>query len=146
MTTRRRQLLWRRLLVGVSTIVVYAIVAPPWPPSFPSPGWPAIGDDQYSAQQAAIVPAMNLFTIATLGLAVVAPVTSRMVRAALGLAAAVLAAVAGPLLALIEAGTDLAFLTPGIITLALAGAAIGLTGMWVAERLALPDRRPVTPR
>jgi hypothetical protein len=143
---RIRQALWRRVLVGVSAIAAYAVAAYASAVLIPEAGWPAIGDGRYSAQAATIVPAMNVIAVAALGLAIAAPVAPRGLQAACGLLAGVVAAAAGPLLAFVETGADVANLTPGVAALAVAGAAIGLTCGWAAERVARPAVGPVPPR
>jgi hypothetical protein len=143
---RIRQALWRRILLGASAAAVYAVAAYASAVFIPASGWPAIGDGRYSAQAATMVPAMNVIAVAALGLAIVAPVAPRWLQIACGLLAAVVAAAAGPLLAFVETGADVAILTPGVGVLAVAGAAIVLTCGWAAERTVRPAVEPEPPR
>lgn len=138
MRTRLRAGLGRRLLLGLAAAAVYAIAALALAALVPETGWPPIGDGRYSAAQAAIVPALNLFGLAVLLLAVAAPAIPRAAQIALALAAAVVAAAAGPLLALTETGTASAILTAGTIGLALSGAAVGTAWIWTAGHWASP--------
>ncbi|GAB3165790.1 hypothetical protein GCM10027059_23830 [Myceligenerans halotolerans] len=137
--------LWRRVLLGAGAIALYSIAAAALATLAPGAAWPAVGDSQYSSQQATIVPAMNVFALATLLLAVVTPMTTRAVQAVGGLVAAILAAVTGPLLAVVETRADISLLTPAAIALALTGTAISLARTWATERWAPSTREPATP-
>ncbi|WP_205325344.1 hypothetical protein [Glycomyces sp. YM15] len=127
---------WRRILLGAIAIVGYGIVAATGAFLIPERAWPAIGDDQYSSAQATIVPALNVFALAMLCFAIAAPLVPRAIQVAFNLAAAVVAAVAGPLLArFADARTGIDLLTPGTAALLATGILVGLTLIWATDRL-----------
>jgi hypothetical protein len=128
---------WRRLLVAVGAIVVYAVVALALAALVPDGLWPAIGDDEYSPGQAAVVPALNLFPVGAIALALLHPVLPAAARIVLDVLLGIAAAAAGPALAVVS-GATLGLIPPGVLALAAVGIAIGLARTSVTQR---GDRR-----
>ncbi|MEV6928327.1 hypothetical protein AB0M46_28100 [Dactylosporangium sp. NPDC051485] len=138
---RIRHRLWLRVLIGLSAVALYASIAFVLVGVTPDAAWPAIGDAGYSSGQATVVPAMNVFALGVILLAVFEPAAPFTVRMVLGFPLAILAAVAGPLLAVLG-GADAAagLLARGVMALAVAGIIVGVARTWVTRRLAPPPR------
>jgi hypothetical protein len=126
---RLRPGLGRRLLTGLAALALYTIAAVALAAFVPETAWPPIGAGPYSVQQATIVPALNVFAAASLVLCFAAPVIPGVLQAIIGVAGAVLASAAGPLLALGESGSPEGLAAPATAALALVGTALTLA-LW----------------
>jgi hypothetical protein len=138
--TRIRTGLWRRLLIALAVAVLYVGAATVLVVALPESAWPAIGGDGYASSQATIVPALNLFAVGVIFIAVFAPVVPVAMRIAASIAVGIAAAVAGPLLAALEGTAPAAGLfTLGVIVLGASGialaAACAATTFRVSNRL-----------
>ncbi|MDA1361648.1 hypothetical protein O1R50_18620 [Glycomyces luteolus] len=137
MMTTTSASVWRRLLLGVLAIACYGILSAACALLIAETAWPTIGDDQHSSAQATIAPALNVFALAMLGFAVAGPLFTPSLQVAFNLAAAIIAAGAGPLLARFAyARTDIDLFTPGTAALLTAGILVGLMLIWATKRLA----------
>lgn len=104
-------------------------------------GWPSVGDAEFSSGQATVVPALNVYGLGVILMAVFEPFASVTTRIAATLLVAGIAAEAGPLLAILtEGGKAPGLVAPGVIALATVGAVIGAARVWVAHRLGFPNR------
>jgi hypothetical protein len=121
---RRRP--WRRILVAVGAIVVYTAIALALAALVPDGLWPAIGDDEYSPGQASVVPALNLFPVGVIALALLHPVLPAAARIVLDVLLGVTVAAAGPILAVVSGGATAGPTAPGVLALAAVGIVVGL--------------------
>lgn len=113
------------MLVTVAAIVLYAVVAFGLAALLPGDAWPAIGDAEYSSGQATVVPALNVFAVGAIVLALLQPVLPKVPRIVLDVLLGIAAAAAGPALAAVS-GTDAGIVTPGTLVLAAGGIAVAL--------------------
>ncbi len=141
MSGRFRYRLWRRLLIAVVAIVVYAAAAFILTALIPDGSWPAIGDDEFSSGQATVVPALNVFVAGAIILAILQPVLPTAARVVLDILLGVAAAAAGPGLSVASGdSTAEGLLTPGILALAGVGIVIALARTAIAKSVAgFPD-------
>lgn len=137
MATTIRTHLWRRVFLAIAAAVLYAAFALALAAALPARAWPPIGGDGYSAAQATVVPAANLFGVAAIAIAVFEPLVAVALRHAVAAAAALAAAAAGPVLALVE-GTDADLMRPGTAALAALGLLLGALGVEVRRRRSHP--------
>lgn len=129
-----RRGLWRRLLVAVGAIVVYAVIALALAALVPEGLWPAIRDDEYSPGQASVVPALNLFPVGAITLALLHPVLPVAARIVLDVLLGIAVAAAGPALAVVSGeGAAAGVVAPGVLALAAVGIAIGLARTRVTQ-------------
>ncbi|WP_454860009.1 hypothetical protein [Promicromonospora soli] len=141
-TTGRRGLRCR-LLVAVAAIVAYTAVALALAALVPEGWWPAIGNDEYSPGQAAVVPALNLFAVGAIVLALLHPALPATARMALDVLLGVGAAGAGPALAVVSGeGTATGLVAPGVLALAVVGIIVGVARTRVTRRAPNPDPQP----
>jgi hypothetical protein len=123
--TRIRTGLWCRLLVALAAAVLYVSAATALVVALPESAWPAIGGDGYGSGQATIVPALNLFAVGLVVIAVFGPAVPVAMRIAASIALGTAAAVAGPLLSALEGTATAAELpAPGVIALGASGIAL----------------------
>lgn len=138
--------LWRRLLVAVAAIIIFAVVALALAALVPDGLWPAIGDGEYSPGQASVVPALNLFPVGAIALALLHPALSASARIVLDVLLGIAVAAAGPALAVVSGETATAGLAaPGVFALAAAGIAIGLARTSVTQHGGTPPTTGVGP-
>jgi hypothetical protein len=136
MSKHIRHRLWLRLVLAVAAVAVYVIVALVLAATIPESGWPGIGDAEFSSRQATIVPALNVYALAVILLALFEPVTTAVARIVVTVVVAVIAAATGPLLAVLGEGVEASGpLAPGVIALAVAGIVVGSARVWAARRL-----------
>jgi hypothetical protein len=129
-----RRALWRRLLVAVAAIVVYTVIALAFAALVPVGPWPAIGNSEYSPGQAAVVPALNLFAVGAIVLALLHPALPAPARIALDVLLGAAAAAAGPALAVVSGEcTAAGLIAPGVLTLAAVGIIVGLARTSVTQ-------------
>lgn len=141
MSGRIRYRLWRRLLLAVAAIVLYAAAAFIIAALIPDGSWPAIGDNEFSSGQATVVPALNVFVAGAIILAILQPVLPTAARVVLDILLGVAAAAAGPGLSVASGdSTAEGLLTPGILALAGVGIVIALARTAIAKSVAgFPD-------
>ncbi|MGW0436283.1 hypothetical protein ACWDV4_27500 [Micromonospora sp. NPDC003197] len=141
MSEHIRYRIWLRLLLSVVAIALYAVIAFVLAGAIPESGWPSIGDAEFSSGQATVVPALNVYGLGILLIAVCEPFARVTIRLAVTLLVAIIAAEAGPLLAILtESGEASGLVAPGVIALATVGAVVGAARVWTTHRLRLPTR------
>lgn len=137
MNGRMRTHLWRRILIGLSTAVLYAASVLVLSAVLPESAWPPIGGHGYTVAQAATVPAMNVFGIGIVLIGVFEPIAPVALRHTASAAAALAAAAAAPLMAVLG-GTAIGtvWAAPGVLALALLGLVLGALRVQFSARFA----------
>lgn len=140
-----RRGLWRRLLVAVAAIVVYTVIALVLAALVPVGSWPAIGKSEYSPGQAAVVPALNLFAVGAIVLALLHPALPAPARNVLDVLLGAAAAATGPALTVVSGeGTAVGLVAPGTLALAAVGIVVGLARTSLTRRGAAPGPGPAS--
>jgi hypothetical protein len=125
--SRLRPRIWRRVLLAVAAIALYAVIAFTLAALIPEGSWPAIGDSEYSSAQATVVPAINVLAVGTIILALLQPVIPIPALIVHDILLGAAAAAVGPVLAVVSGESPSAdLITSGILALAAVGIVIAL--------------------
>lgn len=132
-----RYRLWRRLLVAIAAVVLYAAIAFTLAALLSDGSGSAIGDNEFSSGQATVVPALNVFVAGTIILVILQPVLPAAARVVLDVLLGIAAAAAGPGLSIVSDDSPAAgLLSPGTLVLAGMGIVIALACTAIAKHVA----------